>query len=150
MDKKFQQNFSQVSLVFIILFSIEENISSFQRVLKMAFINDKNPEITSDKSPSSSFSSDANHPLHCCFSESSITRSMTRTGDHSSPRQRLAALRPPCVAVRPYVRSRMPRLRWTPHLHRCFVDAVERLGGEDRELLTNSLLCLFCSCLLVF
>ncbi|KAH7545728.1 hypothetical protein FEM48_Zijuj01G0124400 [Ziziphus jujuba var. spinosa] len=34
--------------------------------------------------------------------------------------------------VRPYVRSKMPRLRWTPDLHRCFVHAVERLGGEDR------------------
>ncbi|KAL2341295.1 hypothetical protein Fmac_009235 [Flemingia macrophylla] len=33
--------------------------------------------------------------------------------------------------VRPYVRSRMPRLRWTPDLHRCFVHAVQRLGGED-------------------
>ncbi|KAE8728835.1 hypothetical protein F3Y22_tig00004072pilonHSYRG00298 [Hibiscus syriacus] len=26
----------------------------------------------------------------------------------------------------------MPRLRWTPDLHQCFVHAVERLGGEDR------------------
>ncbi|XP_022142143.1 protein PHOSPHATE STARVATION RESPONSE 1-like isoform X2 [Momordica charantia] len=34
--------------------------------------------------------------------------------------------------VRPYVRSKIPRLRWTPDLHRCFVHAVERLGGEDR------------------
>ncbi|CAK9320913.1 unnamed protein product [Citrullus colocynthis] len=34
--------------------------------------------------------------------------------------------------VRPYVRSKMPRLRWTPDLHRCFVHAVERLGGEER------------------
>ncbi|PON35026.1 Octamer-binding transcription factor [Parasponia andersonii] len=34
--------------------------------------------------------------------------------------------------VRPYMRSKMPRLRWTPDLHRCFVHAVERLGGEDR------------------
>ncbi|KAK7359789.1 hypothetical protein VNO77_01754 [Canavalia gladiata] len=34
--------------------------------------------------------------------------------------------------VRPYVRSKMPRLRWTPDLHRCFVHAVQRLGGEDR------------------
>jgi SHAQKYF class myb-like DNA-binding protein len=36
--------------------------------------------------------------------------------------------------VRPYVRSKMPRLRWTPDLHHCFVHAVERLGGEDRKL----------------
>ncbi|XP_009629451.2 transcription repressor KAN1-like isoform X1 [Nicotiana tomentosiformis] len=34
--------------------------------------------------------------------------------------------------VRPYVRSKMPRLRWTQNLHRSFVHAVERLGGEDR------------------
>ncbi|KAB2623844.1 hypothetical protein D8674_042476 [Pyrus ussuriensis x Pyrus communis] len=36
------------------------------------------------------------------------------------------------VPVRPYVRSNMPRLRWTPDLHRCFVHAVERLGGDQR------------------
>lgn len=36
--------------------------------------------------------------------------------------------------VRPYVRSKMPRLRWTPDLHRCFVHAVQRLGGEDSKL----------------
>ncbi|KAG0632028.1 hypothetical protein M758_1G299300 [Ceratodon purpureus] len=34
--------------------------------------------------------------------------------------------------VRQYVRSKMPRLRWTPDLHHCFVLAVERLGGQDR------------------
>ncbi|XP_057808180.1 transcription repressor KAN1-like [Salvia miltiorrhiza] len=34
--------------------------------------------------------------------------------------------------VRPYVRSKMPRLRWTPELHLRFVHAVERLGGQDR------------------
>lgn len=41
------------------------------------------------------------------------------------------SLKPP--VVRPYVRSKMPRLRWTPDLHRCFVHAVERLGGEDSK-----------------
>ncbi|XP_026655641.2 transcription repressor KAN1-like isoform X2 [Phoenix dactylifera] len=34
--------------------------------------------------------------------------------------------------VRQYVRSKNPRLRWTPELHLCFVHAVERLGGQDR------------------
>ncbi|KAF7072406.1 hypothetical protein CFC21_077542 [Triticum aestivum] len=43
---------------------------------------------------------------------------MTRAGDSSS-------------SVRPYVRSKNPRLRWTPELHHCFVRAVERLGGQD-------------------
>ncbi|KAF8402597.1 hypothetical protein HHK36_010685 [Tetracentron sinense] len=34
--------------------------------------------------------------------------------------------------VRHYVRSKMPRLRWTTDLHLCFVHAVERLGGQER------------------
>lgn len=34
--------------------------------------------------------------------------------------------------VRQYIRSKVPRLRWTPHLHQCFVNAVERLGGRDK------------------
>ncbi|ESW21726.1 hypothetical protein PHAVU_005G094600 [Phaseolus vulgaris] len=36
------------------------------------------------------------------------------------------------TAVRQYVRSKMPRLRWTPDLHLAFVHAVERLGGQER------------------
>lgn len=36
------------------------------------------------------------------------------------------------VTVRQYVRSKMPRLRWTPELHHSFVHAVERLGGQER------------------
>ncbi|XP_021823024.1 uncharacterized protein LOC110764372 [Prunus avium] len=36
------------------------------------------------------------------------------------------------IAVRQYVRSKMPRLRWTPDLHLAFVHAVERLGGQER------------------
>ncbi|XP_021769670.1 uncharacterized protein LOC110733902 isoform X2 [Chenopodium quinoa] len=34
--------------------------------------------------------------------------------------------------VRPYVRSKTPRLRWTPDLHLQFIHAVERLGGQDK------------------
>ncbi|KAK9153047.1 hypothetical protein Sjap_000527 [Stephania japonica] len=34
--------------------------------------------------------------------------------------------------VRQYVRSKMPRLRWTPDLHLSFVQAVEKLGGQER------------------
>ncbi|KAK4834629.1 hypothetical protein QYF36_025918 [Acer negundo] len=40
--------------------------------------------------------------------------------------------KPSSSSVRPYVRSKMPRLRWTPDLHLRFVHAVERLGGQDR------------------
>ncbi|KAI3721017.1 hypothetical protein L2E82_32019 [Cichorium intybus] len=35
-------------------------------------------------------------------------------------------------SVRPYVRSKNPRLRWTPDLHLRFVHAIERLGGQER------------------
>ncbi|XP_020702224.1 putative Myb family transcription factor At1g14600 [Dendrobium catenatum] len=35
-------------------------------------------------------------------------------------------------AVRQYNRSKVPRLRWTPDLHHCFVYAIERLGGQDK------------------
>ncbi|KAK6122454.1 hypothetical protein DH2020_043804 [Rehmannia glutinosa] len=34
--------------------------------------------------------------------------------------------------VRQYVRSKVPRLRWTPDLHNCFVHAIERLGGQHK------------------
>ncbi|KMT12377.1 hypothetical protein BVRB_5g103110 isoform A [Beta vulgaris subsp. vulgaris] len=36
------------------------------------------------------------------------------------------------TAVRPYIRSKTPRLRWTPDLHLRFIHAVERLGGQDK------------------
>ncbi|KAG8385434.1 hypothetical protein BUALT_Bualt03G0044900 [Buddleja alternifolia] len=35
-------------------------------------------------------------------------------------------------SVRQYVRSKMPRLRWTPDLHDSFVHAIERLGGQEK------------------
>ncbi|CAJ1948564.1 unnamed protein product [Sphenostylis stenocarpa] len=35
--------------------------------------------------------------------------------------------------IRPYVRSKLPRLRWTPDLHLRFVHAVQRLGGQESE-----------------
>ncbi|KAL2475152.1 HTH myb-type domain-containing protein [Abeliophyllum distichum] len=34
--------------------------------------------------------------------------------------------------VRRYIRSKIPRLRWTPDLHLSFVRAIERLGGQQR------------------
>ncbi|KAI3793239.1 hypothetical protein L1987_35855 [Smallanthus sonchifolius] len=37
-------------------------------------------------------------------------------------------------SVRPYVRSKNARLRWTPGLHLRFVQAIERLGGATPKL----------------
>ncbi|KAL6645407.1 hypothetical protein ACP70R_017015 [Stipagrostis hirtigluma subsp. patula] len=34
--------------------------------------------------------------------------------------------------VRQYNRSTVPRLRWTPDLHHCFVHAIHKLGGHDK------------------
>uniref|UniRef100_A0A803M1U9 Uncharacterized protein n=1 Tax=Chenopodium quinoa TaxID=63459 RepID=A0A803M1U9_CHEQI len=36
--------------------------------------------------------------------------------------------------IRPYTRSKKPRLRWTDDLHRRFVSAVMKLGGEDKAV----------------
>ncbi|KAF0893401.1 hypothetical protein E2562_024215 [Oryza meyeriana var. granulata] len=35
-------------------------------------------------------------------------------------------------AVRQYIRSKVPRLRWTAELHCSFVQAIEFLGGQDK------------------
>ncbi|KAL3635897.1 hypothetical protein CASFOL_020444 [Castilleja foliolosa] len=34
--------------------------------------------------------------------------------------------------VRQYVRSKVPRLRWTPLLHNSFIHAIDRLGGHHK------------------
>ncbi|KAF7827494.1 putative Myb family transcription factor [Senna tora] len=36
-------------------------------------------------------------------------------------------------SVRQYIRSKVPRLRWTPELHRCFVHAIDSLGGHHSK-----------------
>ncbi|TYH51950.1 hypothetical protein ES332_D10G317100v1 [Gossypium tomentosum] len=53
--------------------------------------------------------------------ESSSNSSVEETGKKSTT-----------GSVRPYNRSKTPRLRWTPDLHLRFVHAVEKLGGQDR------------------
>ena len=39
--------------------------------------------------------------------------------------------------VRPYVRSPVPRLRWTPELHRCFLNGVDMLGSQNSTFLQS-------------
>ncbi|RVW46026.1 putative Myb family transcription factor [Vitis vinifera] len=77
----------------------------------------------SRKSPSSSLGNQGDS------FESSNMRTLRRPRRLDSP---LSDISLKSSMVRPYVRSKLPRLRWTPDLHRCFVHAVERLGGEDR------------------
>ncbi|KAA0032869.1 putative Myb family transcription factor [Cucumis melo var. makuwa] len=36
------------------------------------------------------------------------------------------------IGVRQYNKSELPRLRWTPELHRYFVQTVEILGGRNQ------------------
>ncbi|XP_022720846.1 myb family transcription factor PHL12-like [Durio zibethinus] len=62
------------------------------------------------------------------YSQSSSTMRVTRRRMDEN----LAEISLKSPVVRPYVRSKMPRLRWTHDLHQCFVHAVEHLGGEDR------------------
>lgn len=45
-----------------------------------------------------------------------------------------------CSRVRQYVRSKLPRLRWTPDLHLSFVRAIERLGGQESKSYTYFLI----------
>lgn len=52
-------------------------------------------------------------------------------GGSSSNTSTTAEDREESPTVRQYVRSKMPRLRWTPELHNSFVHAVEKLGGQD-------------------
>lgn len=63
------------------------------------------------------------------LSSESNTTSTTNAQDPSSNVAKKLGSR---GKVRQYVRSRLPRLRWTADLHRCFVVAVERLGGQEK------------------
>lgn len=65
---------------------------------------------------------------HDGSSSNSSTVELDEAGGDSG---RMAAGASPS-SVRPYVRSKNPRLRWTPELHLCFLRAVDRLGGQDR------------------
>ena len=71
-------------------------------------------------------------------SNNSSTVELDETGAGDSSRRKTAASP---SSVRPYVRSKNPRLRWTPELHHCFLRAVDRLGGQDRKSEITSVPC---------
>ncbi|XP_028761716.1 uncharacterized protein LOC114720249 [Neltuma alba] len=64
--------------------------------------------------------------------ETSIDGRSSPEGNLSSNNSSTDQVRERTTSVRQYVRSKMPRLRWTPDLHLAFVLAVERLGGQER------------------
>ncbi|KAJ7950022.1 MYB-like transcription factor family protein [Quillaja saponaria] len=67
------------------------------------------------------------------FSEENEEESKANNGGSSRNISRVEEIseKKPQV-LRSYVRSKSPRLQWTPDLHLRFVHAVQRLGGEDR------------------
>nr|GEV87076.1 hypothetical protein [Tanacetum cinerariifolium] len=62
--------------------------------------------------------------VHSCEGSSRVSRRRRYNCLHENLSRKLM--------VRSYNRSRVPRLRWTNELHQCFVNAVQRLGGEKR------------------
>lgn len=92
-------------------------------------------------------SSSETREFHSQSSSSSASSNMNSTrlrtiDDHKNKNPPQSSLKSP--SVRPYVRSKMPRLRWTADLHRSFVHAIELLGGEESKLAANnSLIFLF-------
>lgn len=54
-------------------------------------------------------------------------------------RTTMAAGRDRVDRVRQYNRSKVPRLRWTPELHRRFVHAIHSLGGHHSKYYTGRL-----------
>ncbi|XP_051124866.1 two-component response regulator ARR1-like [Andrographis paniculata] len=77
---------------------------------------------------------DSNHlicdPMNNNNDMSSGDGELTRSGDSSKSGEQ--GNQEKKNTVRQYIRSKMPRLRWTPDLHLSFVHAIERLGGQER------------------
>lgn len=66
------------------------------------------------------------------------TKSSESSGNNSTVDQLEGEKTDTNTRVRQYVRSKMPRLRWTPELHLMFVRAVERLGGQESNSSINT------------
>ncbi|XAR58891.1 hypothetical protein NMG60_11014462 [Bertholletia excelsa] len=60
------------------------------------------------------------------------TKSRASAGSSNSVDDKEGEKKVSFCGVRKYVRSKVPRLKWTPDLHLCFLQALERLGGQER------------------
>ncbi|KAL8526609.1 hypothetical protein ACS0TY_015710 [Phlomoides rotata] len=76
--------------------------------------------------------SNTNSPCVKTDDEDEKNESVEMKGGGSSSNSTVEESEKKSSSVRPYIRSKMPRLRWTPELHLRFMHAVERLGGQDR------------------
>ncbi|KAM0035647.1 putative histidine kinase response regulator and transcription factor RR-A-type family [Helianthus debilis subsp. tardiflorus] len=61
------------------------------------------------------------------------TKSGESSGTNSMADRREDGKTDTTTRVRQYVRSKMPRLRWTPELHHAFVRVVKRLDGQESK-----------------
>ena len=90
---------------------------------KTSLTNSQNDEGSSESGENNDDDHQVNKP----------TSSNNNNGGLSSSNSTVEENEKKSSSVRPYVRSKMPRLRWTPDLHHRFVNAVERLGGQESE-----------------
>ncbi|KAE9591464.1 putative transcription factor MYB-HB-like family [Lupinus albus] len=85
-------------------------------------LKEKPTQTMSSSSSSPSFSS--------AFGNSSNPPQVKRRGRPLGSYKKFPEFTAPMV--RAYYRSKMPRFRWTPELHHCFLHAVQTLGGIER------------------
>ncbi|CAL0309085.1 unnamed protein product [Lupinus luteus] len=78
----------------------------------------------------SSSSSSSSPSFSSVFGNSSNPPVVRRRGRPLGSYKKLPEITAPMV--RAYNRAKMPRFRWTPELHHCFVHAVQTLGGVER------------------
>ncbi|XP_076882987.1 uncharacterized protein LOC143531609 isoform X2 [Bidens hawaiensis] len=88
------------------------------------FPNNQNPSFHDDE-PAEDYDDESEEVDHKNGSTSSNS-TVEEVSDHKKASGSVTG------SVRPYVRSKNPRLRWTPGLHLRFVQAIERLGGQER------------------
>ncbi|XP_057463096.1 two-component response regulator ARR12-like [Actinidia eriantha] len=87
-------------------------------------LKNTSPSVSSQKFSSFDLNEEANNGEdYDCNKEDDLGNNNSSISREGSERKAI---------TRQYVRSKMPRLRWTPDLHHSFVRAIERLGGQEK------------------